>query len=65
MDIPTDLRDAACDECGRVYNPWLGDRFWADVDVAGEQRELICDDCRRDLEGVDASAVAPFAKGRA
>lgn len=55
------LEDWACEECHRVYNPWLGDRFWRDVDVADEAYELICDDCRADLDDThtrDARAAA-------
>lgn len=44
------LKDWACENCHRVYNPWLGDRYWHDVDVAGEQFKLICDDYRRELD---------------
>lgn len=33
-----------------MYNPWAGDRYWAGVDVAGEQFDLICDDCRVELD---------------
>ena len=50
MDPSTDLEDWACDECGRVYNPWLRDRYWSGVDVAGEEFDLICDGCRRKLD---------------
>lgn len=42
--------DWGCEECGRVYNPFLGDRYWAGVDVAGEEFGLICDDCRARLD---------------
>lgn len=58
--MPINLKNWACGECGRVYNPWLGDRFWRDVDVDGEERELICDECRSDLDPSHvADATAP------
>lgn len=47
---PEFLEDWACEHCGRVYNPWIGDRYWSDVDVAGEVFGLICDDCRAGLD---------------
>jgi rubredoxin len=52
-----DLTDWACGSCGRVYNPWIGDRFWRNVDVAGETFDLICDDCRAERDPSHARDV--------
>lgn len=57
--IVEDLSEWACDRCGKVYNPYLGDTFWHEIEAAGEH-ELICDDCRRDLdEGYTGAAARP------
>ncbi|UTF55959.1 hypothetical protein [Natronosalvus rutilus] len=41
-----------CDACGKVYNQFLGDRFWAgryDVPGYDETLETLCDKCHRKL----------------
>lgn len=51
----TDGGHGACDRCQKVYNPFLGDRFWS-----GEYHEtlsdgttvkytLLCNGCHRDV----------------
>lgn len=46
--------DVVCDHCGKVYNEYIGDRFWSgsyEVEVAGETRhyETLCDQHHREL----------------
>lgn len=55
------LSEWACVECTRVYNPFLGDRYWRGLTIGGTEYGLLCDDCRRDLERAvgDAEAAAP------
>jgi hypothetical protein len=48
--IPENLADWACRECGKVYNPHQGDRYWSGLTIDGEQYELLCDGCRRTLD---------------
>lgn len=39
-----------CGNCGKVYNKYLGDRFWGGgYEVDGEKFELLCDNCHRNL----------------
>lgn len=44
-----------CDRCGKVYNEYLGDRFWSGdfeweaPDGAVERGDTLCDDCHRDV----------------
>ena len=48
-----------CQHCGKVYNQYLGDRFWAGGDYPcndpeecendGGVHDVVCDDCHRDL----------------
>jgi rubredoxin len=58
--MPESLEDWACVECGRVYNPHLGDRYWSGISIRGDEFELLCDDCRREIEeaGSEAGATA-------
>lgn len=43
----------SCDVCGRVYNPFIGDRFRSsrfaveDVDGCTLHLETLCEDCHR------------------
>jgi hypothetical protein len=44
----------SCDHCGKVYNPYIGHRFWSGtyhVTVDGEQvtYETLCDQHHREL----------------
>lgn len=45
----------ACDRCGRVYNKYLGDRFWSGSyteyadDGTSAVYEFLCDDCHREV----------------
>lgn len=47
--------ETACDRCGRVYNPYHGDRFWSGSwaetapDETRAEYETLCDDCHRDV----------------
>lgn len=47
--------DTTCDRCGRVYNPFIGDRFWSGEfnetapDGITATYETLCDDCHRDV----------------
>lgn len=58
--MPIELEDWACVECGRVYNPVLRDLYWKDQTIAGEEYDLLCDDCKSDLE----EQAAPSASAR-
>lgn len=49
----------SCDHCGRVYNPYIGDRFWSalsyqctapdECQTGGGEHTTLCDDCHRNL----------------
>lgn len=49
----------SCQHCGRVYNPYIGDRFWSGGDYPCDDAEAcetdggihdtVCDDCHREL----------------
>lgn len=45
--------DTTCDRCGKVYNEYLGDRFWSGgfSEVPGTEvdYETLCDDCHREV----------------
>ena len=44
------MDQATCDSCGKVYNPYLGQRFWSGCwTIAGEVFETLCDNCHREL----------------
>jgi hypothetical protein len=37
-----------CDRCGKLYNEFLGDRFWSGEFSEGESvYETLCDSCHR------------------
>lgn len=39
-----------CEVCGKVYNRFLGDRFWSGTYETPEGRkETLCDNCHRTL----------------
>jgi hypothetical protein len=49
---------SACGHCGKVYNPYLGDRFWSareypchnpdGCETGGGVHDMLCDDCHRE-----------------
>lgn len=46
------MSETHCDRCGRVYNRFLGDRFWSgtfqeQTETGTETYETLCDDCHR------------------
>lgn len=42
-------QDSACDACGKVFNPYLGDRFWSgNWVINGRPMNTLCDSCHRD-----------------
>jgi len=47
--------ETKCERCGRVYNPYLGDRFWSGSftervpDGTVSNYHTLCDDCHRDV----------------
>lgn len=44
------MSDTKCDECGKVYNEYLGDRFWSGSWIVdGRVFNTLCDDCHREL----------------
>lgn len=48
-------KNDACDRCGRVHNPFLGERFWSGQftevapDGTAAEYETLCDDCHRSV----------------
>lgn len=50
-----DNGETVCEYCGRVYNQWLGDRFWSGSwtvtadDGTSVTYNILCDGCHRDL----------------
>lgn len=49
--MANDDEKPTCDWCGKVYNEYLGDRFWSGFFEGpnGEELDLLCDDCHRVL----------------
>lgn len=53
------MRSMACDECGKVYNPVLRDRFWRGHFVDGDEIDVLCDDCKDTLDATRTPEQAP------
>lgn len=49
------MAESTCDRCGKVYNPYVGDRFWSGTfvedspDGGRSEYGTLCDNCHRDV----------------
>lgn len=51
--MPNENGQTRCDRCGKVFNPYLGDRFWSGTwmvdadDGSVDIYNTLCNDCHR------------------